>query len=65
MKTPFTTAANLQDADGFTEALLDAHADLTHEQSDALNARLIFLMANQIGDAQTLLACIDAAKSSE
>jgi Protein of unknown function (DUF2783) len=65
MKAPFTAAANLQDADGFTEALLDAHAGLTREQGEALNARLIFLMANQIGDAQTLLACIDAAKSSE
>jgi Protein of unknown function (DUF2783) len=65
MKTTFSTAANLQDADGFTEALLDAHKDLTREQSEALNARLIFLLANQIGDTQTLLACIDAAKSSE
>jgi Protein of unknown function (DUF2783) len=65
MKAPFTTAANLQDADSFTEALLDAHKDLTREQSEALNARLIFLLANQIGDTQTLLACIDAAQSSE
>ncbi len=64
MKAPFTTAANLQDADGFTETLLDAHAGLTREQGEALNARLIFLMANQIGDAQVLLACIEAAKTS-
>lgn len=62
MKTSFTTNANFQDADGFTEALLDAHKDLTREQTEALNARLIFLLANQIGDAQVLLACIDAAR---
>ncbi len=64
MKTPFTIAANLQDADGFTEALLDAHSGLSREQSEALNARLIFVMANQIGDNETLLDCIATAKSS-
>jgi hypothetical protein len=64
MNPSFSTAAKLQDADGFTEALLDAHSGLTREQSEAFNARLIFLMANQIGDHQTLLACIDAAKST-
>ena len=55
------TQLHLQDADGFYERLLDAHRGLTPEQSQLLNARLILLLANQIGDARTLRDCIEAA----
>jgi hypothetical protein len=56
------TALHLQDADGFYEQLLDLHEGLTAEQSQLLNARLILLLANQIGDAKVLAECIDAAR---
>lgn len=56
------TALNLQDADAFYEQLLDAHAGLSREQSELLNARLILLLANQIGDAAILADCIAAAR---
>ncbi len=56
------TSLHLQDADGFYELLLDAHQGLTKEQSDLLNARLILLLANQVGDAKVLRECIDAAR---
>ena len=56
------TAPNFQDADGFYERLLDAHQGLSREQSELLNARLILLLANQIGDAAVLKACIEAAR---
>lgn len=52
----------LQDADGFYEQLLDAHADLSREDSELLNARLILLLANQVGDARVLAECVAAAK---
>jgi hypothetical protein len=55
---------NFSDADGFYEALLDAHKGLSTEQSAALNARLILLLANQVGDAAVLKACIAAAMDS-
>ncbi len=55
------TAPNFQDADTFYEQLLDAHAGLTPAQSELLNARLILILANQVGDAQVLKACIEAA----
>lgn len=61
-KTPFKTAPNWSDADGFYEQLLDAHTGLSPAQSEALNARLILLMANQIGDGEVLAQCILAAK---
>ncbi len=56
------TALHLQDADGFYELLLDAHAGLSPEQSQLLNARLILLLANQVGDATVLRQCVEAAR---
>ena len=58
------TALHFQDADAFYEQLLDAHEGLTPEQSQLLNARLILLLANQVGDAEVLKACIEAARAS-
>jgi hypothetical protein len=56
------TALHLQDADAFYEQLLDAHQGLSREASELLNARLILLLANQVGDAQVLKECIEAAR---
>ena len=55
------SALNLQDADAFYESLLDAHQGLSREQSELLNARLILILANQIGDSAILKTCIAAA----
>ena len=57
------TTLNQQDADGFYEQLLDAHAGLDDEQSALLNARLVLLLANQVGDARVLKECVEAAKA--
>lgn len=56
------TTLHFQDADTFYEQLLDAHAGLSQEQSELLNARLILLLANQIGNREVLAACLQAAK---
>ena len=56
------TTPHFQDADTFYEQLLDAHAGLSREESELLNARLILLLANQIGARDVLAACIEAAK---
>lgn len=58
------TAPNFQDADGFYERLLDAHQGLSREQSELLNARLVLLLANQVGNAQVLADCVAAARDS-
>jgi hypothetical protein len=55
------TTLNFQDADSFYEQLLDAHQGLSSEQSELLNARLILLLANQVGDARVLKECVEAA----
>ncbi|MDO8888697.1 MAG: DUF2783 domain-containing protein [Hydrogenophaga sp.] len=56
------TTLHFQDADAFYEQLLDAHAGLSRDDSELLNARLILLLANQIGDAGVLKACVAAAR---
>jgi hypothetical protein len=52
---------NIADADAFYEALIAAHEGLTDAESADFNARLVLLLANQIGELQLLLDCIAAA----
>ncbi len=59
---PLNTDPHIARPDEFYQALIDAHAGLTDEQSAALNARLILLLANQVGDLDTLKAAIEAAR---
>jgi hypothetical protein len=49
-------------ADDVYEALLAAHEGLGEAESAALNARLILLLCNALGDPDLALALIDAAR---
>ena len=60
---PLATTSNIADPDAFYQALVDAHAGLSADESAALNARLVLLLANQIGDDATLLAAVAAART--
>ena len=53
---------NIADADGLYAAIIEAHSGLSPDDSMALNARLVLLLANQVGDPQVLLACIAEAR---
>jgi hypothetical protein len=55
------TEPTLKSPDDFYERLLEAHQGLSADQSAQLNARLILLLANQVGDDQVLADCITAA----
>jgi hypothetical protein len=55
------TNANITAPDEFYEALIDLHRDLSDEQSALVNAKLILLLANQVGDAQVLREAMMAA----
>ncbi len=46
---PLITTTNFDSPDEFYQALIDSHADLSTEQSHAMNARLVLLLANHIG----------------
>lgn len=50
--------------DDFYAALMMAHEGLSFEQSARLNARLVLLLANQVGDLKTLKAAIEAARET-
>ena len=54
---------NLTDPDGFYAALIAAHEGLAPQDSAAFNARLILILANQVGDLETLLAALKAAQA--
>ncbi|MBX3610106.1 MAG: DUF2783 domain-containing protein [Hydrogenophaga sp.] len=58
------TTPNWQDADTFYEQLLDAQTGLDTEQQLAFSARLILLLANQVGDSRVLAECVDAAREA-
>ena len=53
---------NISQPDDFYQALIDAHRDLSDEQSLMLNARLVLLLANQIGDLEVLKAALAKAR---
>lgn len=57
-----TFEPNISDPDDFFEDLLAAHNGLSKAESDALNARLILILCNQIGDKDTLRSALNAAK---
>lgn len=56
------TKPNIADADGFYARLLATHRGLSEAQSHALNARLVLILANHIGDADVLGAALALAR---
>ncbi len=58
------TEPNLESPDDFYEALIDAHRDISNEQSHALNARLVLLLANHIGRQAVLDEALQTARAS-
>lgn len=55
------TTPNLQDHDGFYAELLASHKGLSEAQSHALNAQLILILANHIGDRAVLSEALELA----
>ncbi len=48
------TKPNMASFDDFYETLLTAHQDLSTEESHAMNARLVLILSNHIGDMAVL-----------
>jgi len=59
------TQPNITDPDGFYEELLALHEGLEPDESEALNARLILILANHIGDRTILSQAFAAAKKQK
>lgn len=60
--TKLNTEPNLPSPDDFYDELLGLHRDLTDEQSRLVNAKLVLLLANHIGDPTVLRAAMAAAR---
>ena len=58
------TQPNLDPADDFYEALIDAHRDLSLDQGHELNAKLVLLLANHIGKLDVLREALAAARAN-
>lgn len=59
---PLNIEPNIGAPDDFYEALIDTHRDLTREQSEMVNAKLILLLANHIGDLDVLREAMARAR---
>lgn len=58
------TMRDFSAGDDFYEMLIDMHRDLTDEQSALVNAKLILLLANHIGDLQVLRQAMRLAREA-
>ena len=59
------TTPNIPGPDDFYASLLAVHEGLSKAESDALNARLILILSNHIGDRETLAEALAAAKAKK
>jgi len=53
---------NIPDQDGFYAELIEIHDGLSEDESASLNARLILILANHIGDRAVLTEALQTAK---
>ncbi len=56
------TDPNLPDPDGFYERLIAMHQGLSDSESALVNARLVLLLANHVGDPDVLVQAMTAAR---
>lgn len=55
----------LADPDGFYQALMDAHRDLDAAASRRLDAKLVLILANHVGDPGVLAEALAIARGGE
>ncbi|MCG7522586.1 DUF2783 domain-containing protein [Ruegeria sp. Ofav3-42] len=53
---------NIESPDDFYQLLTDAQRDLSDEDANDMNARLVLILANQIGSLNDLQEAIEIAK---
>ena len=61
--TPLNIEPNVALPDDFYESLIETHRDLDAAQSQRVNARLILLLANHIGDLDVLREAMQRARA--
>ena len=64
MNARLNVEPNVADHDAFYQMLVDTHQDLSDEQSSMLNAQLILLLSNHIGDLDVLREAFAIARQN-
>jgi hypothetical protein len=62
MSESIVLSSNLRDPDGFYAALIEAHRGLSDRDSELLNARLVLILANHIGEPGVLAEALTLAR---
>ncbi len=52
------------DADGWYEELMNAHRELTDDQSARMNCALVLLLADRVADLNELCQCLTEARAA-
>ncbi len=60
--TKLKTGPGTADPDALYQMLVDAHRDLDEAASAKVNAKLVLLLANHVGDPETIAEAIAAAR---
>ncbi len=59
IKTP-----NLSDYDAVYQMIIDMHTDLSDEESEKANAKLILTLANHVGDPVVIKEAVDLIRAN-
>lgn len=62
--TQLITDSNFNVPDEFYECLINAHRDLSTNESNAMNAALVLLLSNHIGDLDVISQALEEARRS-
>lgn len=62
MSTALSTTSNFPDPDAAYRLIVEAHRGISDEQSAALDAALVLILANHIGDLAVLRDAVTLAK---
>jgi len=58
------TQSNFNVPDAFYERLISAHRDLSTNESNSMNAALVLLLSNHIGDLNIISQALEEARRS-
>lgn len=62
--TRLTTSTNLSDHDDLYQMIVDLHEGRTEEDSRKINAKLILLLMNHVGDREIIAEAIAIAEAT-
>jgi len=58
---PLNLEPNISDPDGFYQELIDNQREMSADQAEMMNCKLVLILANHIGDRDVLRAALKAA----